>query len=135
MVKIRLARHGSKKNPCYHVVVADSRMPRDGRFIEQVGRFVPLARGKETRLELAHDRIEHWVQSGALASERVARLIKDSLAAADKPAQVRPTRNEQKREQIAQAAEAASKKQKAEAKAAIEAAKTAEASEESSSDT
>ena len=104
MVKIRLARHGSKKNPYYHVVVADARMPRDGRFIEQVGRFNPMARGKETRLTLSHERIEHWIKQGAIPTDRVSHLIKQSAASAGKPEEARPTRHEMKRQQAAEAA-------------------------------
>jgi small subunit ribosomal protein S16 len=127
MVKIRLARHGSKKNPHYNIVVADARMPRDGRMIEELGRFNPIARGKEERLRLSQDRIEHWIKAGAKPTVRVLKLIKENKAAAGKPATVRPTRNEVKREQIATAAANIAKKKKEEAK---QAAKEAEANSE-----
>jgi len=78
MVTIRLARGGAKKRPFYNIVVADSRNARDGRFIERVGFFNPLARGQEETLRLDLDRVEHWVATGAAASERVAKLIKDA---------------------------------------------------------
>ncbi|NNC54249.1 MAG: 30S ribosomal protein S16, partial [Pseudomonadales bacterium] len=65
MVTIRLSRGGSKKRPFFRVVVADSRMRRDGRFIEQIGFFNPIARGQEERLRIALDRIEHWQGLGA----------------------------------------------------------------------
>lgn len=82
MVTIRLARHGAKKRPFYQVVVTDSRNARDGRFIENVGFFNPIAAGKEERLRLKLDRIEHWVGLGAGVSDRVASLIKTASKAA-----------------------------------------------------
>ncbi len=82
MVSIRLARGGSKKRPFYHVVVSDSRSPRDGRYIERVGFFNPQARGQEEALRLDNERIEYWVSKGAQASERVSSLIKGSSKAA-----------------------------------------------------
>jgi small subunit ribosomal protein S16 len=82
MVTIRLARGGSKKRPFYHITVADSRRSRDGRYIERLGFFNPIARGQEERLRLDNDRLEHWVAQGAQLSERVAKLAKDAQAAA-----------------------------------------------------
>lgn len=76
MVVIRLARSGAKKRPFYHVVVTDQRFPRDGRFIERVGFFNPVAQGKEETLLLKRDRIAHWVSQGAQLSVRVAALVK-----------------------------------------------------------
>lgn len=76
MVTIRLARSGSKKRPFYHVTVADSRNARDGRFIERVGFFNPVASGKEEKIRLDLERIEYWLSKGAQTSERVAQLIK-----------------------------------------------------------
>ncbi|VAW74877.1 SSU ribosomal protein S16p [hydrothermal vent metagenome] len=76
MVTIRLARGGSKKRPFYHVVVTDSRNRRDGRYIERLGFFNPVAKGQEERLRVDKDRIAHWVGLGAQASERVASLLK-----------------------------------------------------------
>ena len=78
MVSIRLARGGSKKRPFYHVVVTDSRNPRDGRYIERVGYFNPGASAAEEGLRLDTGRIEHWVAKGAKPSERVASLIKNA---------------------------------------------------------
>lgn len=80
MVTIRLARSGAKKRPFYHVTVTDSRTARDGRFIERVGFFNPVARGREERLRLDRERIAHWQGQGAKLSERVAKLL------AEKPA-------------------------------------------------
>jgi len=82
MVTIRLARGGAKKRPFYNIVVADSRNARDGRFIERVGFFNPLAKGQEETLRLDLDRVEHWVANGAATTERVAKLIKDARKAA-----------------------------------------------------
>ncbi len=82
MVTIRLSRGGAKNRPFYQVVVTDSRSSRDGRYIERVGFFNPLARGNEERLRLDNERIQYWQSQGAQPSERVAKLIKDSLKAA-----------------------------------------------------
>lgn len=81
MVTIRLARGGSKKRPFYHVVVADVRARRDGRFIERVGFFNPVARGNEERLRLENDRIQHWIGEGAQMTTRVATLLKQAAKA------------------------------------------------------
>jgi small subunit ribosomal protein S16 len=82
MVTIRLSRGGAKNRPFYHVVVTDSRSGRDGRYIERVGFFNPLARGNEEKLRLDIERVAYWKSNGAQTSERVARLIKDALKAA-----------------------------------------------------
>lgn len=82
MVSIRLARGGSKKRPFYHVVVSDSRSPRDGRYIERLGFFNPQARGQEERLRLDNERIDYWLSIGAQPSERVSSLIKGARKAA-----------------------------------------------------
>ena len=76
MVTIRLARGGSKKRPFYHLTVTDSRKSRDGRFIERVGFFNPVARGQEERLRVDRERVEFWMGQGAQPSERVAQLLK-----------------------------------------------------------
>jgi small subunit ribosomal protein S16 len=81
MVTIRLARGGSKKRPFYHLTVTDSRNARNGRFIERVGFFNPIARGQEERLRVDADRIEYWQGQGAQLSERVAKLVKEAAAA------------------------------------------------------
>jgi len=82
MVTIRLARGGSKKRPFYHLVVTDSRNARDGKFIERVGFFNPVARGTEERVHLDSDAINAWVAKGAQLSDRVATLIKQNAKAA-----------------------------------------------------
>jgi len=78
MVTIRLSRSGAKNRPFYHVVVTDSRNGRDGKYIERLGFFNPIARGNEERLRLDSDRISYWKSHGAQTSDRVARLIKDA---------------------------------------------------------
>lgn len=80
MVTIRLARGGAKKRPFYHIVVTDSRNSRDGRFIERLGFFNPVARGQEERLRLDQDRVTHWVDQGAQLSDRVKQLVKSASA-------------------------------------------------------
>ncbi len=76
MVTIRLARAGAKKRPFYHIVAADSRNPRDGRYIERLGYFNPMATGQEQRLNLEQERVDYWLSQGAQPSERVAGLIR-----------------------------------------------------------
>lgn len=76
MVTIRLTRGGAKKRPFYHVVVTDSRNRRDGRYIERLGFFNPVAAGKEEELKLDIERVQFWLGQGAQPSERVAKLIK-----------------------------------------------------------
>ncbi|MBE9395964.1 30S ribosomal protein S16 [Pontibacterium sp. N1Y112] len=83
MVTIRLSRGGAKKRPFYHLTVADSRNPRDGRFIERVGFFNPQARGQEERLRVNLERVEYWQSKGAQVSARVATLLKDAAKAAE----------------------------------------------------
>ena len=76
MVTIRLARGGAKKRPFYHIVVTDSRNRRDGRYIERIGYFNPIAKGGESRLQVNVERANHWLGQGAQASDRVATLLK-----------------------------------------------------------
>lgn len=78
MVTIRLARTGAKKRPFYHLVVADSRRSRDGRFIERVGFFNPIATEKEQTLFVNKERVDFWLSKGAKTSERVAQLLKQA---------------------------------------------------------
>ncbi len=86
MVVIRLARGGAKDSPFYHVVVTDSRNSRDGRYIERLGFFNPMARGQEEKLRIDLERIEHWKSKGAQPSERVAKLIKQAAKASQEAA-------------------------------------------------
>ncbi|MCY4155213.1 MAG: 30S ribosomal protein S16 [Gammaproteobacteria bacterium] len=76
MVTLRLARAGAKKRPFYHIVAADSRSPRDGRYIERLGYFNPIAGGREQQLQLEQARVDYWLSHGAQPSARVAQLIK-----------------------------------------------------------
>ena len=78
MVVIRLARGGAKKRPFYHIVATDKRNPRDGRNIERLGYFNPIAVGKEIRLNMDIERVTYWLDQGAQPSDKVASLIKDA---------------------------------------------------------
>ena len=80
MVTIRLSRGGSKKRPFYHLTVCDSRNARNGRYIERVGFFNPVARGQEQRLNVNRERVDHWISQGAYCSERVAKLLQEGKA-------------------------------------------------------
>jgi small subunit ribosomal protein S16 len=105
MVVIRLARGGAKKRPFYHVIVTDKRNARDsGRYIERLGYYNPVARGKEVPLSLQRDRVSYWLSVGAEPSERVAHLINvfDAVPSTS-------------HEDVAKATPKASKKAKAEA--------------------
>ena len=75
-LRIRLARAGAKKRPYYHIVVSDSRSPRDGRFIEKLGSYNPMLPAEhEDRVRLQGERITHWLSHGAVATDRVARFL------------------------------------------------------------
>ncbi|MFU8765391.1 MAG: 30S ribosomal protein S16 [Haliea sp.] len=82
MVTIRLSRGGAKKRPFYHLTVTDSRKSRDGRFIERVGFFNPVARGQEVRLQVDAERVAFWQGQGAQLSDRVAKLVREAGKAA-----------------------------------------------------
>ena len=82
MVTIRLARHGAKKAPFYHLTVADRGAKRDGRFVERVGFFNPLAQGKAEQLRVDLERVDYWLSVGAKPSDRVCKLIKRARTAA-----------------------------------------------------
>jgi small subunit ribosomal protein S16 len=111
-LKIRLARAGAKKRPYYHIVIADSRSPRDGRFIEKVGSYNPMLPAEhEERIRLQQERIKHWLSEGAIATDRVARFLGNAgLMAkpvyAEQPKQSLPKKKAQERAK-AQAAAAA----------------------------
>lgn len=81
MVTIRLARAGSKKRPFYHLVVADSRKSRDGRFIERIGFFNPIAKGAEEGMRLNSERYEYWRSQGAQPSDAVRKLVRQAAKA------------------------------------------------------
>lgn len=78
MVTIRMARGGAKKRPFYNIVVTDSRNRRDGRFIERLGFFNPIAAANEESVRINRERVDYWLSKGAQASERVASLLKQS---------------------------------------------------------
>ena len=82
MVIVRLARGGSKKRPLYSINVCDSRCRRDGRFIERIGCYNPMAAGQAVRLNVNQERLAYWQSQGAQLSETVARLVKEAKAAA-----------------------------------------------------
>ena len=75
MVRIRLARHGSKKSPFYHITVADQRRSRDGRFIERLGYFNPVAKGNAQEYLLEMDRVDYWLSKGAQPTDMVKKLV------------------------------------------------------------
>jgi small subunit ribosomal protein S16 len=109
-LKIRLARGGAKKRPFYSIVVADSRSPRDGRFIEKLGTYNPmLERSHNDRVTLKTERIQHWLGVGALPTERVARFLGEAglvekPAIADNPVKSQPKARAQERAKAAEEA-------------------------------
>jgi small subunit ribosomal protein S16 len=114
MVKIRLTRGGAKKRPFYHLVVTDSRNKRDGRYLERLGFFNPIAQGNEISLRVDSARVEHWVKQGAQLSDRVAELLK---RAASQPAEAPGAEGEAKPKTKKAAAGKAKKGKAAEAAA------------------
>jgi small subunit ribosomal protein S16 len=106
-VVIRLARAGTKKRPVYHVVVADSRFPRDGRFIERLGHFNPLLpKDNEARLKLDMDKVKAWLAKGAQPSDRVSRFL-DTAGVAKRAARNNPEKAVPRKERKANAEAAA----------------------------
>ena len=108
-LKIRLARAGAKKRPYYHIVIADSRSPRDGRFIERIGHFNPLlAKDNAERLKLDLDKVKAWMAKGALPTDRVARFLDEAgLIKREKrnnPEKAKPKKKAQERAAAAAAA-------------------------------
>ncbi len=123
---IRLARGGAKKRPYYRIVVADSRMPRDGRFIEKVGAYNPmLSKDDENRVILLEDRIKEWMGKGAQPSDRVRRFLETAGVVADKRVRNNPTKGKPGQNALNRIEE---RKEKAEAAAAA-AAEASEAAE------
>jgi small subunit ribosomal protein S16 len=111
-LKIRLARAGTKKRPFYHVVVADSRSPRDGRFIERLGHFNPLLPKEKTeRLKLDLDKVKAWLAKGALPTDRVLRFLDEAgvmkRTARNNPQKAKPKKKAQERAGAGAAAEGA----------------------------
>ena len=106
-LKIRMARAGTKKRPVYHIVVADSRSPRDGRFIERLGYFNPLLPKEKTeRLKLDMDKVKAWMAKGALPSDRVMRFL-DAAGVMKRPKRNNPEKAVPRKERKAKAEEAA----------------------------
>jgi small subunit ribosomal protein S16 len=92
--RIRLARGGSKKRPYYRIVVADTRAPRDGRFIEKVGTYNPmLAKDHPERVTLVEERVRHWLEHGAQPTDRVLRFL-DAAGIKERPARQNPKKGE-----------------------------------------
>ena len=130
-LKIRLARAGSKKRPYYHVVVADVRSPRDGRFIEQLGSWNPLLPKDGERVKVDADRVRHWLGHGALPTDRVARFL-DEAGITKREARSNPTKALPGKK--AQERAAALKKAQEDAAAAIAAATTEPVTEQASAE-
>lgn len=131
-MKIRLARGGSKKRPFYAIVAADSRMPRDGRFIEKLGTYNPLLpKDSEERVKMNMERIDYWLGQGAQPTDRIARML-EAAGKRDKTTRNNPKKAEPGKKAQERAEEKAEKARAAEeaAREAEEAAKTA--SEEAS---
>lgn len=135
-MKIRLARGGSKKRPHYSIVAADSRMPRDGRFLEKLGTYNPLLpKDSEDRVKMDLERIQHWLDKGAQPTDRIARML-EAAGVRDKTERNNPNkakpgkkaqeRVEEKAEKAAKAAEAAKAPAPAEPEAEAEAEAPAE---------
>jgi small subunit ribosomal protein S16 len=141
-LKLRLARAGTKKRPYYHVVVADARSPRDGRFIEKIGNYDPKLADKDKRVTLVTERVQHWLSVGAQPTDRVARFF-DAAGLLKREPRNNPekalpgkkaterleakAKAESDKIEAAEAAKAKAEADKAEAAAAAEAAKNAPA--------
>jgi len=106
-VRIRLARGGAKKRPIYRIVAADSRSPRDGRFIEKLGVYNPILANDGVRLTLNEERIKYWLGTGAQPSERVARLLGEAGIIAMPPTPNRPNKSAPKAKAVERAKQAA----------------------------
>lgn len=129
-LKIRLARGGSKKRPYYHVVVADVRSPRDGRFIERLGHWNPmLPKDDTTRISLNNERIQYWMSHGALPTDRVARFLAEA-GLATRDARSNPNKGKPGKKAQERLAEKKQKEEDAAAAAAEAAAAPAEAAAE-----
>ncbi|MGN6470575.1 MAG: 30S ribosomal protein S16 [Rhizobiaceae bacterium] len=136
-LKIRLARAGSKKRPYYHVVVADVRSPRDGRFIEAVGSWNPLLPKDGERVKLNEERVKHWLSQGALPTDRVLRFLDEAgiakREARNNPEKAKPGKKAQERIALIEKARAEAEAAAAELVAAPEAPAEAPAGENAAS--
>ncbi len=123
MLVMRMTRHGAKKRPYYHIVIADSRYPRDGRYIEKIGAYNPmLAKDNAQRVTFEAERVKHWIKMGAQPSERVARFLHAAGLGAkveyrESPKKSAPKAKTQERMKVAAAAAEAAAKAAAEAPA------------------
>ena len=133
MLTIRLARAGAKKRPFFHITVADSRKPRDGRFVERVGYFNPISSGKEVRLEINQERIDYWLSQGAQVSDRVLTLIKEKSETPEEKAKREQTKEKRRLRKVAK--RAAAKPAEEPAEAATEEAVTKEPEEAAAEET
>ncbi len=125
--KIRLARGGSKKRPFYRIVVADSRMPRDGRFIEKIGTYNPLLpKDSEERVKIDLDRAKHWMDHGAQVTDRVSRFL-EAAGVIEKKSRNNPKKGAPHKATVARAEEKAAKLSEAAEAAAAPAEEAAEA--------
>jgi small subunit ribosomal protein S16 len=143
-LKIRLSRAGAKKRPFYRIVVADSRSPRDGRYIEKIGTYNPLLpRDSAERIQLDTDRAKHWLSHGALPTDRVLRFLDAEglmkREARNNPEKAKPGKKRQEREEAKKAAEeekaaaaAAAEKEAADAAAAAQEEASVEAEDQAS---
>ncbi|MER2519094.1 MAG: 30S ribosomal protein S16 [Bdellovibrionales bacterium] len=115
MLVMRMTRHGAKKRPYYHIVIADSRYPRDGRYIEKIGSYNPmLSKDNAQRVTFVEERVKHWIKMGAQPSERVARFLHTAGLGAkveyrDSPKKSAPKAKTQERMKVAAAAAEAAK--------------------------
>ena len=130
MVTIRLSRSGAKKKPFFHITVTDSRKPRDGRFIERIGYFNPIAKGKELRLKVDHERIDYWLGVGASLSDKVALLVKQSKFTPEEQENYFKFKEEKRLKILSKKKEKAFKEATPEAEAEAEATPEAEAEAE-----
>ncbi len=144
-LRIRLARGGAKKRPFYRIVVADSRMPRDGRFIERIGSYNPmLPKDHPDRVVLKEERVRHWLGVGALPSDRVSRFLGAAGLAAQRAAPVQTKKHlpgektlerRREREEKRKAGAAAAAEAKAEAETEVEVKAEAETGAEAGAET
>jgi small subunit ribosomal protein S16 len=134
-LKIRLARGGAKKRPYYHIVVADVRSPRDGRFIEKLGHWNPmLGKDSDKRVELNEERVRHWLDNGALPTDRVLRFL-DEAGISKRDARNNPNKAKPGKKAEERLAEQRQKEEEAKAAAAeAEAAKNEAPAEEAAAE-
>ena len=132
-MKIRLARGGSKKRPFYRIIAADSRMPRDGRFIEKLGTYNPLlAKDDEQRVQMNMERVQYWLSEGAQPTDRIARML-EAAGVREKAERNNPKKGAPHKKAVERAEEKAAKAAAA-AEAAAAPAEEAPAAEEAAAE-